>query len=149
MMVLQCIFQPEHQEVNTVAIGRALQPFPRSKRSVRLSTHSAFQFGQWQQRGRVRSCLRRGAPVSRTIICLPLCIRLLSFPSTSPGGPSPCPRYYRVAFGYYAASALRPARWHFRVLLKQVKQCRSSPIPSEDTSRVTRSCLLSAGWTPR
>jgi hypothetical protein len=28
-----------------VAIGRALQPFPHSKRSGRLSTHSAFQHG--------------------------------------------------------------------------------------------------------
>ena len=31
-----------------------------------------------------------------------------------PGRPSPCPHHYSAAFDYYAASALCPARWHFR-----------------------------------
>ena len=32
----------------------------------------------------------------------------------SPGRPSPCLRHYTQAFGYYAASALLTASWHFR-----------------------------------
>ncbi len=32
-------------KMTSVTIGRALQPFPRSKRSMRLSPHCAFQVG--------------------------------------------------------------------------------------------------------
>ena len=47
-----------------VAIGRALQPFPRSKRSVRLSPHSAFQLGRCTPSVLIRRfSLPRGAPV--------------------------------------------------------------------------------------
>src|SRR2546428_13549369 len=35
----------------------------------------------------------------------------------SPSRPSPCPRHYSMAFGYYAASALCPACWHSRTPL--------------------------------
>jgi hypothetical protein len=48
-----------------VAIGRALQPFPCPKRSVRLSPHSAFQLGLWTLEGRIRRHRRRGAPVAK------------------------------------------------------------------------------------
>jgi hypothetical protein len=37
-----------------VAIGRALQPFPRSKRSRHVSAHSAFQLGLSTLEGRIR-----------------------------------------------------------------------------------------------
>ena len=36
-----------------VAIGRALQPFPRSKRSRHVSAHSAFRLGLWTLKGRI------------------------------------------------------------------------------------------------
>src|SRR5262249_48501274 len=48
----------------SVAIGRALQPFPRSKRSRHVSAHSAFQLGLSTLEGRIRRCRRRGAPAS-------------------------------------------------------------------------------------
>jgi hypothetical protein len=48
-----------------VAIGRALQPFPRSKRSRHVSAHSAFQLGLLTLEGRIRRCRRRGAPASQ------------------------------------------------------------------------------------
>jgi hypothetical protein len=48
-----------------VAIGRALQPFPRSKRSRHVSAHSAFQLGLSTLEGRIRRCRRRGAPASK------------------------------------------------------------------------------------
>jgi len=48
-----------------VAIGRALQPFPRSKRSRHVSAHSAFQLGLSTLEGRSRRCRRRGAPASK------------------------------------------------------------------------------------
>jgi len=49
----------------SVAIGRALQPFPRSKRSRHVSAHSAFQLGLSTREGRIRRCRRRGAPASK------------------------------------------------------------------------------------
>jgi hypothetical protein len=48
-----------------VAIGRALQPFPRSKRSRHVSAHSAFQLDLSTREGRMRRCRRRGAPASK------------------------------------------------------------------------------------
>jgi SRSO17 transposase len=48
-----------------VAIGRALQPFPRSKRSRHVSAHSAFQLGLSTLEERIRRCRRRGAPASK------------------------------------------------------------------------------------
>ena len=50
--------------MSQVAIGRALQPFPRSKRSRHVSAHSAFQLGLSTLEGRIRRCRRRGAPAS-------------------------------------------------------------------------------------
>jgi hypothetical protein len=65
--------------------------------------------------------------------------------SLVPGGPSPCPRHYSVAFGYYAASVLPPARWHFRAPC-WASRWGSSLIPAEDVV-APRSCLLYAGWS--
>src|SRR5215475_14261990 len=48
-----------------VRIGRTLQSFPPSKRSGRLSAHSAFQLGLWTLQGRIHRCRRRGAPAFR------------------------------------------------------------------------------------
>src|SRR5512145_1380768 len=48
-----------------VRIGRTLQSFPPSKRSGRLSTHSAFQLGLWTLEEQTRRHRRRGAPVSK------------------------------------------------------------------------------------
>src|SRR5215510_7244963 len=54
-----------------VAIGRALQPFPRSKRSRHVSAHSAFQLGLSTLEGRMRLERRRGAPASDVLLTLP------------------------------------------------------------------------------
>ena len=43
-----------NQDITFVAIGRALQPFPRSKRSRHVSAHSAFQLGLSTLEGRIR-----------------------------------------------------------------------------------------------
>src|SRR5262249_59832414 len=81
----------------------------------------------------------------RAVICLPLCIRLPPFSQAYPDGPSPCPSYYRQAFGYYAASALRVARWHVRGPPSWAPTA-STEFPSSTTRDVlaTRSCLLYA-----
>jgi hypothetical protein len=49
-----------------------------------------------------------------------------------------------MAFGYYAASVLPSARWHFRGLFAQVERRGSSPVPTRETCIVTLSCLLYA-----
>jgi len=55
-----------------VAIGRASRPFPRPKRSVRLSPHSAFQFGSDTEQGQPCRCRLGGAPAGKpAIICFP------------------------------------------------------------------------------
>ena len=52
--------------------------------------------------------------------------------------------HYNEAFGYYVASALPPAHWHFRVL-----RCRERgvgvPHLQHNRQTATRSCLLYAG----
>jgi len=45
-----------------VAIGRASPPFPRPKRSMRLSPHCAFRLDPRTHEGQTRGCPRRGAP---------------------------------------------------------------------------------------
>ena len=68
-----------HRAFSTrVAIGRALQPFPRSKRSRHVSAHSAFQLGLSTLEGRIRRCRRRGAPASKDRH-LPSSLHLLAF----------------------------------------------------------------------
>src|SRR5262245_36894977 len=64
------VFSPDTQDTSIahrweVAIGRALQPFPRSKRSRHVSAHSAFQLGLSTLEGRIRRCRRRGAPAAQ------------------------------------------------------------------------------------
>jgi len=49
----------------SVTIGQALQPFPRSKRSMRLSPHCAFQVGPDTHEGQTRGCPRGGAPAGQ------------------------------------------------------------------------------------
>src|SRR5262245_41897627 len=56
---------PTEAPPHRVAIGRALQPFPRSKRSRHVSAHSAFQLGLSTLEERIRRCRRRGAPASK------------------------------------------------------------------------------------
>jgi len=45
-----------------VGIGKAFQPFPPSKRSMRLSPHCAFRFGPQTCGGQIRGKPRGGAP---------------------------------------------------------------------------------------
>ena len=118
-----------------VAIGRASQPFPRSKPSGRISTHSAFQLGLCTFLRWVRGIEPRGdAPIEvrhNPLHCVPryageqgaipstvICFSPFTFSEgvrqTLPGRPSPCLDHYSRAFDYYAASALLPASWHFR-----------------------------------
>ncbi len=60
-----------------VAIGRASQPFPRSKPSARISTHSAFQLGLWTFLREVRGMQPRGNAPSEgrhnPLHCVPRC----------------------------------------------------------------------------
>src|SRR5713101_5940786 len=108
--------------VPCVAIGRASQPFPRSKRSVHVSAHSAFRLGPCTTESADAKLLSERCTSLMTVICLPLCLRSLSFPLASPDGPSPCPRHYGVAFGYYAVSALQPIRLAFSRPPQEVKR---------------------------
>jgi len=88
------------------------------------------------------SCL--DAAASNPFAMRPLCHECY------PDGPSPCPVHYRPALGYYAASDILPARWHFRVCCAgwspgtdtAVEDFPHSPCPDDRT----RSCLLHAGW---
>ena len=52
-------------KVKMVAIGMALQPFPRSKRSGHVSAHSAFRLGLWTPKGRIRHAAERCTSPSR------------------------------------------------------------------------------------
>ena len=61
---LPCPDEPRPTD-SGVRIGRTLQSFPPSKRSGRLSTHSAFQLGLWTLEERIRRHRRRGAPASK------------------------------------------------------------------------------------
>ena len=59
-----------------VAIGRALQPFPRSKRSRRVSPHSAFQLGHTTLIGRTCRYRPWSAPAGyAAVICIPHFVR--------------------------------------------------------------------------
>ena len=99
-----------------IAIGRASRPFPRSKPSRHLSMHSAFQLHLCTSRQWVsgdyhsRTHQHLSAPSS----AFPSSPFLSDVRQVSPGRPSPYLRHYNRAFGYYAASALLSASWHFR-----------------------------------
>lgn len=49
-----------------VRIGKAFQPFPPSKRSMRLSPHCAFRFGPRTHKGQIHGEPRGGAPKRET-----------------------------------------------------------------------------------
>jgi len=57
--------------IRQIAIGRASRPFPRSKRSRRVSPHSAFQLGRGTLTEQTRRCRPRGAPVRRPSSAFP------------------------------------------------------------------------------
>ena len=137
-----------HERQISVAIGRALRPFPRSKRSVRLSPHSAFQLGQSTCQEQRSSCLPRDAPAKTSGHHLPFSVTLLAWISRGlPWRPSPCPDHYNQALGYYAASALCPACWYSRtpegqggVRVPQFrKEMLSQPVAAHSTPKVQRS----------
>jgi len=145
-------------------------PFP--KPDVRLSPHPAFQLRPHYSRSADQTrCLcvsgtHQGVtlrdprqfcnfPVRSVDSCFdatagtPFAILSVAM-SLLPGGPSPWTPHYRASFGYYAASAILPARWHFRVCCAgwspgtdtAVEDFPHSPCPDDRT----RSCLLHAGW---
>jgi hypothetical protein len=64
---------------HAVRIGRTLQSFPPSKRSGRLSSHSAFQLACGLRKGRFAVADGEAHQSQRTGICFPLYIRLLPF----------------------------------------------------------------------
>src|SRR5258708_24126322 len=120
-----------------VVMGRTSRSFPHSKPEVRLSPHPASQKPpRYSRRADQTRCLcvsgtHQGIrftrpstvlhfPVRSVDSCLdvtagtPFAIRSVT-PLLFPGGPSPCTPHYRASFGYYAASAILPARWHSRV----------------------------------
>jgi hypothetical protein len=53
---------PDMEIAGTVAIGRTLQSFPRSKPCGRLSPYTAFRLGLCTLPRQISSCLPRGAP---------------------------------------------------------------------------------------
>jgi hypothetical protein len=129
----------------TVAIGRALQPFPRSKRSVRLLPHSAFRLGHSTRQERIDRCRSHGAPgatglpssafraASVGLLLDWLTLAVLHhvhgitpwrWATTPP--PSSLPR----------AGSFAPHCW--------AKRCGSSPVPT-DGVLATRSCPLYTG----
>jgi hypothetical protein len=112
---------------DTVCIGRSLRSFPASTPDMRLSPHPAFQYSS------VDNALSWLALVSLgsggyvyvfTYLTFPVSTPPSSYLPIFPGGPSSCPFHYRRAFGYYAAAALCPARWHFRVPIFGSSSCR-------------------------
>lgn len=129
-----------------VTIGRALQPFPRSKRSGPLSRHSAFQLGRSTWRPRMRSKLPEAATMKQVHpnpYVLPKSIRLRSsdlpwrtFTMSVPlqDGVGLLRRLHPL-FAVLAFS--HPTVW--------VNACESSRIPKQ-TVFASRSCLLYAGW---
>ena len=126
-----------------VTIGRAFQPFPCPKRSMRFSPHSAFQLGQYTQRERTRRHLRRGAPATMDRHLL-----------------SPLHPFVLFSFGlpwrtFTLSWPLQPGIWLLRRLRPPcrarafsrptpwVMRCGSSPVPAP-MPLATRSCLLDA-----
>ncbi len=55
----------------SIAIGRASRPFPRSKRSRRVSPHSAFQLGRSTLTEQTCRRRQRGAPTRRSSSAFP------------------------------------------------------------------------------
>jgi len=109
---------PSFSAMHHVAIGRTSRPFPRSKPSGPVFRHSAFRTRSsdpfWTLLLQGRSPVLQvdhARVVSHRRFGIFRSPRVGSFP----GGPSSCPSHYKMAFGYYAASALCPARWHSRV----------------------------------
>jgi hypothetical protein len=131
-----------------VRIGRTLQSFPPSKRSRRLSPHSAFQLGRSTLRGRTRRCRRRGAPVGLMVAYR----HLLS--SLHPFARSLCSLPWRT---FTLSRPLQPGLWLLRRLRPPSRALAvSRPLCSGDARRefpsssmsdviVIRSCLLYAG----
>ncbi len=129
-----------------VRIGRTLQSFPPSKRSVRLSPHSAFQLGLWTQEERIRRCRPRGAPVAKDRHLLsplhPFASLLTGFPwrTFTLSGP--------LQPGIWLLRRLRPLGHPlaFSRPARAGKADQSSPVPPP-VPLSTRSCLLDAGRT--
>ena len=70
---------PDGTSPHAVRIGRTLQSFPPSKRSGRLSSHSAFQLACRLRKGRFAVTDGEAHQSHRTVICFPLSICLLPF----------------------------------------------------------------------
>jgi hypothetical protein len=129
-----------------LAIGRALRPFPRSKRSMRLSPHCAFQLGPGTREEQTHGYPWRGAPVGRTYRHLLSSLHLLA------------PFFLDLPWRAFTLSCpLQTGVWLLRRLGSlsrvlacshplRVKRLQSSLIPMQDVV-VPRSCLLYAGWS--
>jgi hypothetical protein len=127
-----------------VAIGRALQPFPRSKRSRHVSAHSAFRLDLWTLKGRIRHYRRRGAPASKGSH---LRSSLHPLASILTGLPWP---------SFTVSEPLQPGIWLIRCLRPPVRPLACSrptsvgqtalefPSSAIRDGQATRSCLLNA-----
>jgi len=134
----------EHSSKFLLAAPGIRQRASRRTRSMRLSRTALSSWVQVLTKSRLMVPHEEAHQQDKpTVICFPPFIRSLRFLRTSPGGPSPCLSHDRTAFGYDAASALSPARWHARVP-SGAKRYESSPVPHEEVL-ATRSCVLSAG----
>jgi len=70
----------------SIAIGRALRPFPRSKRSRPVSRHSAFQLGHCTLTEQTCRYRQRSAPAGyAAVICCLHSVCWRSFPLAYPG----------------------------------------------------------------
>ena len=66
------------QMAHFVAIGRVSRPFPRPKRSMRLSPHDAFRFGPGTHEEQTRGQPRGGAPAGQAYRHLLSSLRLFA-----------------------------------------------------------------------
>ncbi len=136
-------------QIGRVAIGRASQPFPRSKPGGPLSRHPAFQLGRPTWQGRVGRHRPRGAPVGLMVAHRHLPAALHPFACRSVGIPwrtftMSCP----LQPGIGLLRRLRPPGRALAFSRPPHGGKAAWEFPSSSVNDViaTRSCLLYAGW---
>jgi len=129
-----------------LAIGRILRSFPRSKRSMRLSPHCAFQLGPGTHGEQTHGHPREGAPAGQAYRHLLSSLRLFA------------PLFTDLPWRTFTLSApLQRGVWLLRRLGPlsrvlafshplRVLRLQSSLLPLPDVI-APRSCLLYAGWS--
>jgi len=126
-----------------IAIGRASQPFPRSKRSRPVSRHSAFQLGRSTLTEQTCRCRQRSAPGTRTVICFPHLVCWRSVRTAYPGSLHPV----RSITARHLATMLPLPSVPHAGIFASVSGAVVSEFPHSKWGCVLapRSCLLDAG----